>query len=357
MPGSRMRRAGIISPPAMREAQCQPWIGAATLSYLLRGIAGRLGAIGALLAAALLAPAHAAYPDHQVTVVVPFAAGGGSDVVARVLSRYLSENLKAPFIVDNRAGAGGNIGTRYAAQAKPDGYTLLVVSSILTINPSLYKQVPFDPVKDFAPIVEIGSSPNVIVTRSDSGIKSVAELIGLARRQPDLLNYSSPGAGTAPHLAVEYFKYRARINITHVPYSGANPSMQAVLGGATQLGSFSLGSVATHMASGKLLGLVHTGAGRLPDFPAVPNMTEAGFPNSESETFQVLVAPAGVPKEIIERLAREVLAILKRPDVQETLKSTGFGILAGGPDALKARIAREVPMWKEIIDKADIKTE
>jgi tripartite-type tricarboxylate transporter receptor subunit TctC len=311
-----------------------------------------------MLAATLLAPAaQAVYPERQVTIVVPFAAGGGSDAVARVLSRYLSEDFKTPFIVDNRAGAGGNIGTRYAAQAKPDGYTLLVVSSILTINPSLYKQLPFDPVKDFAPVAEIGSSPNVIVTRSDSGIKSVAELIALARRQPDLLNYSSPGAGTAPHLAVEYFKYRAKINITHVPYSGANPSMQAVLGGATQLGSFSLGSVSTHMASGTLRGLVHTGAGRLAEFPAVPNMSEAGFSNSESETFQVLVAPAGVPKEIIDRLAHQVLAILKRPEVRETLAATGLGILAGGPDALKARIAREVPMWKEIIDRANIKTE
>jgi tripartite-type tricarboxylate transporter receptor subunit TctC len=316
-----------------------------------------VGALLAVIIAALCAPARAAYPERQVTIVVPFAAGGGSDAVARVLSRYLAEDLKVPFIIDNRAGAGGNIGARYAAQAKPDGYTLMVISSILTINPSLYKQLPFDAVKDFTPMVEIGASPNVIVTRSDSGIRSVADLIAKARRDPDLLNYASPGAGTAPHLAVEYFKYLAKINITHVPYSGASPSMQAVLGGATQLGSFSLGSSAAYMASGTLRGLVHTGSGRLPDFPEVPSMAEAGFPNAQSDTFQALVAPAGVPREIVERLARDVLAILQRPEVRETFKSTGFGILGGGPDALKARIAREVPMWKQVIDKAGIKTD
>jgi tripartite-type tricarboxylate transporter receptor subunit TctC len=316
-----------------------------------------VGALLAVIIAALCAPARAAYPERQVTIVVPFAAGGGSDAVARVLSRYLAEDLKVPFIIDNRAGAGGNIGARYAAQAKPDGYTLMVISSILTINPSLYKRLPFDAVKDFTPMVEIGASPNVIVTRSDSGIRSVADLIAKARRDPDLLNYASPGAGTAPHLAVEYFKYLAKINITHVPYSGASPSMQAVLGGATQLGSFSLGSSAAYMASGTLRGLVHTGSGRLPDFPEVPSMAEAGFPNAQSDTFQALVAPAGVPREIVERLARDVLAILQRPEVRETFKSTGFGILGGGPDALKARIAREVPMWKQVIDKAGIKTD
>ena len=299
----------------------------------------------------------AAYPERSVTIIVPFAAGGGSDIVARVLSKYLSESFGKTVIVENRAGAGGNIGIAAAARAKSDGHTLLVVSSVLVVNPSLYKQVPFDPFKDFAPVVDIGASPNVIVTRADSAIKTVAELIALAKKNPELLNYSSPGSGTSPHLATELFKYRAEIKLTHVPYSGAGPSMQAVLSGATQLGAFSLGSAGVHMTNGTLRALVHTGAGRMPDFPNVPNMTEAGFPNSDSETFQVLVAPAGTPQEIIDRLAKEVIAILTRPDVRETLRQTGFSVIAGGPEVLRKRIAREVPMWKEVIERANIKVE
>ncbi|MDB5807388.1 MAG: transporter substrate-binding protein [Betaproteobacteria bacterium] len=311
-----------------------------------------------LLAAAplLFGSAHAAFPDHQVTIVVPFAPGGGSDIVARTLSNLLTQDLKQTFIVDNKPGAGANIGAKYTAAARPDGYTIMVISSVLTANPTLYaKQHPFDAIKDFTPIVEIGDSPNVIVTRPQSGIKNVADLIARAKADPNLLNYSNPGAGTAPHIAVEYFKYRAGINITNVPYSGAGPSMQAALSGDTQLGSFSLGSVAQYMSSGRLVGLVHTGRGRLPDFPNVPNMTEAGFPNSELATFQVLVGPAGMPKEVVDILAKATLAILKRPDVQETLKNTGFGIIGGGPEQLKARIAQEVPMYREMITKANIK--
>lgn len=327
-------------------------------SRALLRVCSAIAAAFAAGASLLPAPAHAAWPERQVTIVVPFAAGGGSDIVARVLAKSLTEDLKQPFLVDNKAGAGANIGAKYTAAAKPDGYTLMVISSVLTINPTLYRnQNPFDAVKDFTPVVEIGDSPNVIVTRPDTGMKNVPELIAKAKANPDLLNYSNPGSGTAPHIAVEYFKYRAGINITNVPYSGAGPSMQAALSGATQLGSFSLGSVAQYMATNRLIGLVHTGKGKLPDFPNVPNMAEAGFPNSDSATFQVLVGPAGMPKEVVDKLSATVLGILKRPDVQETLKNTGFGIIGGGPEQLKARIAHEVPMWREMITKANIKTE
>lgn len=309
-----------------------------------------------VLAAGLAVPAQAAYPDRQVTIIVPFAPGGGSDIVARALGQFLTQDLKQTFIIDNKPGAGANIGAKLTAAAKPDGYTIMVISSVLTANPTLYaKQHPFDATKDFTPIVEIGDSPNVIVTRPQSGIKDVKDLIAKAKADPSLLNYSNPGAGTAPHIAVEYFKYRAGINITNVPYSGAGPSMQAALAGDTQLGSFSLGSVAQYMTSGRLIGLVHTGKGRMPDFPNVPNMAEVGFPNSELSTFQVLVGPAGMPKDVVDTLAKATLAILKRPAVLETLKNTGFGVIGGGPEQLKARIAHEVPMYREMITKANIK--
>ena len=310
-----------------------------------------------LVALALSCNAAAAtWPERPITIIVPFAAGGGSDIVARIIAKYLTESLGKAVLVENKPGAGGNIGIVATARSKPDGYTFMVVSSVLVVNPNLYKQ-PFDPFKDFAPVVDIGASPNVIVTRGDSQIKTVAELIALAKKSPELLNYSSPGSGTSPHLATELFKFRAKINLTHIPYGGAGPSLQAVLGNATQLGAFSLGSAATHMSAGTMRALVHTGAGRMADFPAVPNMTEAGFPNSDSETFQVLVAPAGAPQDVIDRVSKEVITIVKRADVRETLRQTGFTVIGGEPEVLRARIAREVPMWKEVIDRAGIKPE
>jgi tripartite-type tricarboxylate transporter receptor subunit TctC len=311
----------------------------------------------ALIALLAWAPARAAYPDHQVTIVVPFAPGGGSDIAARVLSKYLTQDFGQAFIVDNRAGAGGNIGARYTAQARPDGYTLMVISSILTINPSLYKKTSFDPVRDFTPIVEIGDAPNMLVTQPNSGLHSLTEVIALAKAKPDLLNYANPGAGTSPHIAMEYLKFRAGISVTTVPYGGAGPSMQAVLGGSTQLGIFASGAVAPYVSNGRLRALAQSGRARMAEFPEVPTMAESGFPELTIASFQVLVGPAGMPREVVDTLARAAIAALKRPEVTETMRANGFGITAGGPDVLKARIAHEVPLYREMIAKARIHVE
>jgi tripartite-type tricarboxylate transporter receptor subunit TctC len=308
------------------------------------------------VAALVCGGAHAAYPERNVLIIVPFAPGGGSDVVARILSKHLTESLGKSVIVENRAGGGGNIGVTAAARAKPDGHTLLVASSITVVNPSLYKPVPFDPLRDFVPIVDLGASPNVIVTRSDSGVNNLADLIALARSKPDLLNYSAVLTGT-PHLGAELFKIQAKINMTHVPYSGAGPALQAVLGGSTQIGSLGLGGVMPHVTSGALRVLVQTGRDRWVDLPSVPTITEAGFPNPPLETFQALFAPAGTPQDVVDRLSKEVITILKRPDVVDVLRQTGFGVIGGGPDVLRARLTRELPLWKGIIDKANIKVE
>ena len=316
----------------------------------------QLGFLFCTLSLATLAAAQS-YPSKPIRYIVPFPAGGGTDIVARALAPKLLETSGIQIVIDNRGGGGGMIAASAVMRAKPDGYTLLSSSSIFVVAPSLYKNPSYDPFKDFVPVVEFGASPNVIVTRGDSQIKTVAELIALAKKSPDLLNYSSPGSGTSPHLATELFKFRAKINLTHIPYGGAGPSLQAVLGNATQLGAFSLGSAATHMSAGTMRALVHTGAGRMADFPAVPNMTEAGFPNSDSETFQVLVAPAGAPQDVIDRVSKEVITIVKRADVRETLRQTGFTVIGGEPEVLRARIVREVPMWKEVIDRAGIKPE
>jgi tripartite-type tricarboxylate transporter receptor subunit TctC len=316
----------------------------------------RGGAALALAALALglsSAGGHAAYPERNVLIIVPFAPGGGSDAVARIIARHLTDSLGKNVVVENRAGGGGNIGVAAATRAKPDGHTLLVASSITAVNPSLYKPVPFDPLKDLAPVVDLGASPNVFITRSDSGIKSLEELVALARSKPNLLNYSAVLTGT-PHLGAELFKMQAKISMTHVPYTGAGPALQAVLGGQTQIGSVGLGGVMPHVSSGALRVLVQAGRERWIDLPNVPTLTEAGYPNPPLETFQALFAPAGTPPEIVNRVAKEVIVILKRGDVIETLRQTGFGVIGGGPDVLRARLVRELPLWKGIIDKANI---
>jgi tripartite-type tricarboxylate transporter receptor subunit TctC len=301
------------------------------------------------------ASAYADYPDRVVTLIVPFAPGGASDLLARVLSAPLGQALGQSVIVDNRGGAGGNIGIGIAARAKPDGYTLLVTSSAFVVNPGLYEKVPYDPFKDFDPIVDLGSSPNVIVANKSAGVTDLKGLIATAKAHPELFNYSSPGAGTTPQLSAELLKLRADVNLTHVPYTGAGPALTAVLGGTTQLGALNLSVVVQHIKAGSLLALVQTGATRWADLPDVPTMEEAGFPNSVSETFQALLAPAGTPQAIVQRLEKEVIAILERQDTREKLKEAGFGVIAKGPAALKARIETEVPMWKDVIQKAGIR--
>ena len=313
-----------------------------------------IAVVGALWAGDALA---AAYPERAITIIVPFQPAGASDSLGRVLSKPLTEALGKSVLIENRPGAGGNIGIGAAARAKPDGYTLLLTSSVVVVNPSLYKQAGFDPMKDFAPISDCGASPNVIATRADSGINSIAEMIALARSKPDLLNYSSGGIGVTPHLGMELFKSRAKINVTHVPYPGGGPAILAILSAATQVGSVNILGLMQHVSAGTIRVLVQTGRERWSELPNVPTMAEAGFPNTESETFVAMLAPAGTPQEIIDRLANETNAILRRPESRETLKLMGFGVIAGEPAVLRARIAREVPMWKDVIEKASIKVE
>jgi tripartite-type tricarboxylate transporter receptor subunit TctC len=316
---------------------------------------GGIGVLGAATYFGSAASAFAAYPDRVVTLIVPFAPGGASDLLARVLSGPLGQTLGQSVIVDNRGGAGGNIGIGIAARAKPDGYTLLVTSSAFVVNPGLYEKVPYDPFTDFVPIVDLGSSPNVIVANKDAGVTDLKGLIATAKARPEFFNYSSPGAGTTPQLSAELLKLRAGINLTHVPYTGAGPALTAVLGGTTQLGALNLSVVVQHIKAGSLRALVQTGATRWPDLPDIPTMEESGFPNSVSETFQALLAPAGTPQPIVQRLETEVIAILQHQDTRARLMEAGFGVIAKGPTALKARIETEVPMWRDVIQKAGIR--
>src|SRR5262245_11598854 len=301
--------------------------------------------------------ARAAYPDRPVRIIVPFAPGGTSDIVARILAGTLSQSLGQSVFVENRAGANGNIGIAAAAKAEPDGYTLIVASSVIVVNPTLSRQATYDPVTDFAAISDLGSSPNVIVARPDAGIKDVADLIARARAKPDEFTFSSPGVGSISQLGAELLKLRANIRMTHVPFTGAGPATQAVLAGTTKLAAVNIGTVIPLIKAGTLQALVQTGNERWFDLQDVPTLAEAGVPNAASETFQALLAPAGTPKEIVERLAKETADTLRRPDLRDKLRNSGFNPVGSGPDALHARIAAEVARWKEVSARAGLKVD
>ena len=314
-----------------------------------------LAAATALCATIGLTPASAAgYPDHPVKVVVPFAAGGPTDVMARLIAQKMSEDLKQQFYVENRPGAGGNIGMAEVARATPDGYTILVASSSFVVNPSLYAKVPYDPFKDFVPIMVIGASPNVFVVPAQSKIKSMREFIELAKASPGKMNWTSSGVGTTPHLDGELIKIKTGINIVHIPYAGAGPASTAVLAGLVDLYTANYGSLTGLLSSGKVRAVAVTSKTRWPDLPDVPTLDEIGIKGAESDTFQGLFAPAGTPKAIVDRLAKEIGKILSDPEIRAKYVKLGLPVLAEGPDQFRTRIAHEVPMYKEIIDKAGL---
>jgi tripartite-type tricarboxylate transporter receptor subunit TctC len=302
-------------------------------------------------------PARAAWPERPITLIVPFAPGGPTDIIARILSTYLSQSLGQQVIVDNRGGAAGNIGMGMAAHANPDGYTLLLTSTAIAVNTALFKNLPYDPFKDFMPISELVAAPNVIIVHPDSGIHSIAELIARVKAEPTAFNYASPGAGTKSHLTGEMLKLRAGIEMVHVPFRGAGPAAQAVLAKTTQVGSVALPAAEPLVQGGQLRALAVTGAKRWFSLPEVPTMVESGFPGFVSDTFNALFAPAGTPPDIIARLVKESRAAFEKPQAIEQAHRAGFEITAGTPEQLAARVAAEIPMVKELVEKAGIKPE
>ena len=297
----------------------------------------------------------ATYPERPVRIIVPFAAAGPTDIMARILAQSLGTALDGNLIVENRPGAGGNIGIGYAAHAAADGYTLLVVSSAYIVNPGLYTKIPYDPYKDFAPITELGSTPNSILVTPKLGINSIAELIARAKAKPGELNYASPGAGTTPHLSGEFLKIVGGIEMTHVPFNGAAPAIQALLAGTTELAVSALPPVLPFAHSGEIKVLAITGVNRWPDLPNVPTMVELGYRDFIAETAQFFFAPAGTPSDIVEKLSAKSMQVLKTVEVVEQLRVNGYEVTAAGSAALKKRIVIEIPKWHDIIAKAGIK--
>lgn len=299
-------------------------------------------------------PANAEYPERTIRLIVPFAPGGASDYVARLLSARLQDKLGQTLIVENKGGAGGNIGITAAARAKPDGYTFLVTSSSIVINPSLYRTASYDAVKDFAPVTELTVSPNVIAVNAKSDIKDLKDLIAKANANPGKYNYSTPGVGTTAHFTMEVLKAQRKIDIVHIPFAGSGPALQALIGGQVQVTTSSLSAVMPFIASGTIRILAVSGHKRWPDLPNVPTVAEEGFKNAEVETFQAVFAPAGTPQSIVDRIAKEAIAVFETPAVKKTMIETGNLVTATGPAALAKKVNAEVPHWREMVAKAKI---
>jgi len=321
----------------------------------MRPIKTTLATCVPLLAAILgITPAQAAYPDHPVKVIVPFAAGGPTDVMARLIAQKLSENLKQQFYIENRPGAGGNIGMTEAARAKPDGYVILVASSSFVVNPSLYAKNPYDAFKDFAPVTLAAASPNILVVNSSFPAKSVQELIDILKKEPGKYTLANPGIGTTPQLAAELFKLSFKLDATSVPFGGAAPAIQSAVGGHTPIAFTALPPTSPHVKAGTLRGLAVTAAKRSSALPDVPTMAEAGIQGQESETMQGVLAPAGTPKEIVALLNSEIARAMAQPDVKEKCAQLGFDPVAGSPEEFVAYIKSEVEKWRKVINDAKI---
>jgi tripartite-type tricarboxylate transporter receptor subunit TctC len=274
--------------------------------------------------------------------------------MARLLAPKLSQELGQPVVVDNKPGGSGQIGAAQVARSTPDGYTLLLTSSAFVLTPGLYKEVPYDPVKDFAPIAELVTSPNVFIATPASGITSMAELVARGKTKPETLNYASAGIGTTPHLTGEWLKSVAGISMTHVPFAGAGPALQAILGGTVPLMCASLPGAHPLILNHDVVALAVTGSERWYDLPDVPTMIELGYKDFVSDTFHGMLGPAGTPPNIVERLASTLLDILHQPAFHEQLRSLGFEVIGNGPDGLRKRIETEVPRYRDLVIKAGI---
>jgi tripartite-type tricarboxylate transporter receptor subunit TctC len=318
------------------------------------------GAGAALILFALCSspPASAeTYPAHPIRLVVPFAAAGPTDVIARIVAQKLSDAWGQQLYIENVPGAGGNTGIGMVAKAAPDGYTILVVSTGFIVNPSMYAKVPYDPIKDFAPITLVASSPNILSVNPEVPAKSVQELIDLIRRSPGKFSFAQPGTGSTPHLAGELFKLKFGLDLVMVPFNGAALAINSTLGGHTPIVFTALPPAIANIRDGKLRGLAVLAARRAAALPDVPTMAEAGVPDQESDTLTGVVAPAGTPPEIIERWHAEIVKLVAQPDVKQRLQELGFESVADTPGQFGERIKAEIAKWAKVVHDANIKAD
>ena len=303
-----------------------------------------------------LAADNTAKPDERpIRLIVPFAPGGASDVLARIIAQHLIESLKRQVIVDNRPGAGGNIGMGIVAKATPDGNVMSIASSAFVVNPSLYDQIPYDAIKDFAPITNVASASTVLVVHPSVAAKSVKELVALVKASPGKFNYASSGAGTGQHLAGELFKTTAGLDVSLIPFNGAGPAVLAVLGAQVQMGFSSLPAVRGQIANGTLRAIAVTTMKRAVAIPDVPTFDEAGYPGFEVDFWQGLVMPGGTPRPVVNRMNAEMLKMLQGQEVKKRLDGLGFEAVGSSPDQFAQQIAAELAKWSKFIKQAGIK--
>jgi tripartite-type tricarboxylate transporter receptor subunit TctC len=290
------------------------------------------------------------YPTKSIRLVVPFTPGGTTDILARTVGQKLSESWGQQVVIDNRPGAGGNIGTEIVAKAPPDGYTLLMGTiSTHAINASLYKKLAFDPVKDFAPLTRIGRLPNILVVHPSLPVKSVKELIALAKSKPGDLSFASSGSGTSLHLSGELFKMMAGIEMVHVPYKGSSPALTDLLGGQVKVMFDNLPTALPHVKAGKLRALAVTAAKRSPTLPEVPTVAESGLPEFDVSSWFAMFAPAKTPPEIVAKLNGEIVKILNSADVKEKLAQHGVEPAPTSPEELAAFAKAETEKWGKVV--------
>jgi tripartite-type tricarboxylate transporter receptor subunit TctC len=300
--------------------------------------------------------ALAAYPERPVRIIVANTPGGPSDIIARIMAAALQEATGNTFFVENKGGAGGNIGMGLAARAEPDGYTILLTTSAYSVNPGLYQKLPYDPFKDFSAICELATTPHIFVVKSDFPARSMKDFVAMAKANPDKFNVSTPPIGTTPQLQVEVLKLREGLQkMATVVFAGGGDALKAALSGTVQMSSGTLPPAQPHVKAGTLRGLAVTSAKRWPDLPDVPTMEEAGYSDFLFDTYTALMAPAKTPPDYVTRLETLALEILNRPEMRKKLTADGFEVQAKTGKEHMARVSREVPRFTDIIQKAGIK--
>ena len=312
-------------------------------------------AIAALVAAPAISLAQE-WPTRPVKIVVPFAPGGGSDFIARYVAKRLTDELKQPFIVENRPGAGGNIGTEQGIKAPPDGYTLTLIASSYTVNPSVYK-LNFDPVADITPIIQISQGPLLVVVTPSLPVKTLQELIALSKAKPNEVNFASSGQGSIIHAATEMFNLRAGTKMTHVPYKGSGPALTDTLAGTTQVFFSSASTIMPQVQAGKLRAIAVTTPKRIAALPNVPTVAESGVPGFEVTLWHGLIGPKGMPTAIVDKINADMNEALRSPGVAQRLAQLSAEPVGGTRAATAAYFAEEIERWRNVIKAAGVKIE
>lgn len=310
-----------------------------------------------LLSAGVTSSLAQAYPNRPVRVVVGFPAGGPTDVIARLVAQKLSDALGQQFFVENVPGAGGNTASGQVAHANADGYTIMAISTGFMVNPSLYAKVPYDPIKDFSAVTLVAASPNVVVVNPEIPARTLPDLVQLIRDNPGKYSYAGPGVGSTPQLGGELFRLTYKLDLVHVPFTGAAPPVQSTIGGHTPIAFTALPSSLSAILSGQVRAIGIAATERAEQIPGVPTFAEQGIKGQEADTLTGIVAPAGTPKEIIDLLSREIAKSVARPDVRERLATLGFKPVASTPDEFAARIKLEMEKWGKVVRDANLRIE